>query len=117
MTWKLNDNSDNLVPCSEFPTTFSSQQPSNDYCIGSIGVYGKDISICDQAGTARAECYGFLADTDNSISLDICDRLDTGATFCYMHVAYRLNNITICDKAGENKDNCLSLAKSRNTYD
>jgi len=35
---------------------------SIDYCIGSIGLYEKDLSICDLAGKARAECYSLLAE-------------------------------------------------------
>jgi hypothetical protein len=113
LNWKAKDSS--LIACSSLiPESIGTQK--NDYCIASIGVYAKSLSICDQAeGSPRAECYGMLADTDNSITLSTCDKLDTGVSFCYMHVAYRLNDPSICDKAGDNKDNCLRLVASRNT--
>lgn len=106
--WKAGND---LVACSSLIPDSIAQQ-KNDYCIASIGVYEKSLSICDQAGIARAECYGGLADTDSSITLDTCNRLDTGVTFCYMHVAYRLKDLSICDKTGDNKDNCLRMVRS-----
>ncbi len=75
----------------------------------------KDLSVCDKAGTARAECYGVLAITEDFVTLSTCDKLDTGVSFCYMSVAYRLNDISICDmeKVADNKDNCVRLVKSK----
>lgn len=90
-------------------------EKKDDYCLSSVGVYLKDLSICDQAGDARAECYGFIALTEDFVDLDTCDRLDEGRSFCYMHVAYRLDDISICDIADSNKENCIRLVNSWNT--
>lgn len=113
LSWKTPDST--LIACSSLtPENLGTQK--NAYCIASIGVYAKSLPICDRAGgDPMAECYGMLADTDNSITLSTCDKLDTGVSFCYMHVAYRLNDASICDKAGDNKDNCLRLIASRNS--
>jgi len=109
ITWKSDNN---LLVCSPFQ--FPSSLNQHDYCLASLGVFTKDLSICDQAGIARAECYGFMADTEDFVTLSTCDKLETGVTFCYMHVAYRLNDISICDKAESNKENCIRLVNSKN---
>lgn len=108
---------DGLTACLRFDSPIRSLDVEkwDDYCIASIGVYLNDLSICDQTGQARAECYAFVAVTDDSIGLDDCDKLGTGVSFCYMHVAYRLDDIRICDmpKVTDNKDNCIRLVKSK----
>jgi hypothetical protein len=110
LTWKTKDK---LTVCSRFPNSMGENE--DEYCLSSIGVYLKDLSVCDQAGDARAECYGFVAVTEDSVDLDTCERLDgTGITFCYMHVAYRTSDISICDKTDTNKENCIRLVSSKN---
>lgn len=114
-TWTT---SDKLTICTHYEVYnhLSSYDPKmrNDYCLAFIGVYLKDISICDQAGEARAECYSFIALTDKSVNLKTCNKLEgTGRTFCYMFVAYRLNDISICDKADTHKEDCIRLINSR----
>lgn len=104
-----------IIACNVLDTLKSmDNKTANDYCVGIIGAYAKDLSICDNAGSARAECYATIADTENIVNLSTCDRLNSGVSFCYMHVAYRLNDISICDKAGDNKQNCINLVNSKN---
>lgn len=114
INWKFNGD---MVVCSafEFPPSIDNHQ---QYCLGSIGVYNKDLDVCDQSGTARAECYGFVAMTDDLVNLTTCDRLDSGVSFCYMGVAYRLNDISICDLEplceNNQRDNCIRLVTKKN---
>ena len=117
LSWKAEDG---LAACFRYdsPIRVLDREKWNDYCIASISVYLNDLLTCDQAGQARAECYGFVATTEDSIGLDTCDKLGNSASFCYMHVAYRLNDITICDmqEVDSNKDNCLRLVRSKSDY-
>jgi hypothetical protein len=106
LSWKSNDS---LVAC--LPLKFPEHVNAHEYCSASLGVYRKNLSICDQSGTGRAECYGLLAITNDMVNLNTCDNLDKGISFCYMAVAYRLNDPHIClmDKAIDNRDNCLYM--------
>lgn len=114
LTWR-NDNGDLLAcPISNDIKRVYGQQKTEDYCIGSIGTYLQDLSICDQSGEAQAECYSFIAVTEDFVDLDTCDELDTGTSFCYMHVAYRLDDIGICDELDSNeRENCINLVSKK----
>lgn len=115
LTWKT-DNT--LTACLTLRSAFGTDEKQrNDYCLSSIGVYLKDLSICDQAGSARAECYGVIGLTENIVNLDTCDKLDKLVSFCYASVAYRLNDKSICDKPLDDLDfkmNCMIFVNKRN---
>lgn len=103
------------VVCLTIPGIHPSEEIGKQYCIAAIGTYLKDLSVCDQAGVARAECYGAIAHTEDFVTLETCNVLETDSSFCYMHVAYRLNDMNICEKLDENKQNCINLVNRKNS--
>jgi len=106
-----------LLICKNAPGIPSHWEPEQkkQYCVAGIGVYSKDLSICDRAGNARAECYGMIAATENTVTLKTCDRLESGQEFCYMNVAARTKDTPICESFFDDsfKRNCLSLIEGR----
>jgi hypothetical protein len=108
VTWKTNNE---LTDCLSFLIDMGENQEA--YCLSSLGIYLKYLSICDQAGVATAECYSFVALTEDSVDLNTCDKLGDGFSFCYMHVAYRMNDVSICEMADTNRENCIGLVNSR----
>lgn len=109
-----------LTACSSygFPNWMLEKGIVGDYCMAALGIYFRDLVICDKAGVARAECYGYIAATEDFVSLDTCDRLGTEESMgCYSFVAYRLNDISICDSFPNDpyfKKNCINQVNQRN---
>lgn len=67
-----------------------------DDCMGILGVYWEDTSLCDLAGKLHE---------------------DSGATSeCYTTLAYVMNDVKLCEKVDEvNRQNCINQVNRRNT--
>jgi hypothetical protein len=77
-------------------------------CKATIAIGQKSLKMCDEAEQQRMSCYDVLASVDSSVTLEDCDKLGADYQGCYINIAIRTSDTSICGELAENaKYNCL----------
>ena len=88
--------------------SFNNQNEKNSLCVSGIGTYLKDITICNQAGIYKPDCYSAIARSNPQFTLQECDKAGVDYIGCYISIAIRDQNPSICSKIPESrKDDCI----------
>jgi len=131
LTWKYEGE---LLSCYNYFQTFADYkygitdsrwntiEKRNDHCIFGIGIYSKDLSVCDMAGGERgAACYKSLALNEDWFTLETCHKMrEIGIDDCYVMVAARTGDYSICsmprvvDEYGE--ESCQRKVEKRQKF-
>jgi len=73
------------------------EKQRNEFCLASIAVFNKDLASCDETGQYKGTCYAKIA-SNNSVGLIDCDKAGIDYVGCYIAVAARTKNISICSE-------------------
>ncbi|MBN1386351.1 hypothetical protein JW968_05260 [Candidatus Woesearchaeota archaeon] len=105
-----------ICDLSLIPTQLYDEEERPDVCLAAMGVYFKDTSLCDDAGEFKGDCYVGLARIVPEFSLADCDNAGVNYVGCYVAVAVKNKDPSICAKLPEgNKESCISSISSQTT--
>ena len=98
------------------------QSQNQEFCISALGTALMDLSVCDKS-KMNHECYYVIAIKSDIVTLKECDTLEIGIGMCYMGVAVRTDDNSICEfdegdhvefsKEYNYKNNCLSAIENQ----
>lgn len=118
---QLKDENGQTILCANIgPSGGQDDTRNDDLCTATEAVYTLNKSQCDKSGTSRASCYQAFALHDPKFSVGDCSVLDDQEIGkCYVNVAARTQNISICietSQYGVSEQECTSFVNYYNSW-